>query len=43
MPCRSRRSGGLSRKAELCGVAIKIKEYTEFKKGEIWQLYTQVG
>lgn len=22
---------------------MKIKEYTEFKKGEIWQLYTQVG
>ena len=27
----------------MCGVAIKIKEYTEFKKDEIWQLYTQVG
>ena len=27
----------------MCGVAIKIKEYTEFKKHEIWQLYTQVG
>ena len=22
---------------------MKIKEYTEFKKDEIWQLYTQVG
>lgn len=22
---------------------MKIKEYTEFKKNEIWQLYTQVG
>lgn len=22
---------------------MKVKEYTEFKKDEIWQLYTQVG
>ena len=27
----------------MCGVAIKIKECTEFKKDDIWQLYTQVG